>query len=208
MLRVVSGILSVLVGSMVAMALVGFGVSNAHTQTAAPVRMAQTGRPHIMASIQRLSPYVVRREDGTFSLTAPASVTAAVPKDDLASLQQSLASANQRIARGEMVATPGGILLPAGANPLVLSDGRTYVAYYWWGASYCISNQDLVNAWYFGYLAAGPLAVLNLIPRIGPIANASVSILLSEFIAVDAYGGWNGACVNWINYQFITFTPQ
>jgi hypothetical protein len=200
--------LSLFVGSLVAVALVGTGLSSAHTLTGAPAQANSDERSEIMVSIQKLSPYVVLRDDGTLSLAVPATVATSIPKGDIAALQQSLASTNARIVRGEVVATRGGVLLPIGSNPLVLSDGRTFVAYYWWGASYCISNRDLVNAWYFGYYSGALLGVLSAIPRIGPIAGASVAVLVAEFIAVDQLGGWNGACVNWINYQFITFTPQ
>lgn len=216
MKRIVAGFLSVAIGSIGAAALVATGVVGSPQATApsravltsslaADIQVRSIQGGDLMRSVNKLNPFITRNLDGTLSLTAPQDVLATIPAVRLAALNQSLAAVNRQVRAGELTTAPGGFIQPAGANPLILSDGSTYIAYYWWGTSYCISNRDLSNAWWLGIYSApflGVIGKLNFWLGIGIVA------LLAEFVAVDQIGGWNGACANLLDNLVVTFTPQ
>jgi hypothetical protein len=211
MTRLISVFGSAVVGCVVAVAMATSGVHapGAKAQTNqlyqnAPQAASRADGGTLNASIAKLTPYVVQLPDGTLTMAAPAGVRATVPAADLTMAQHALASINARIVSGELVVAPGGMLISPGSNPLILSDGRTYHATYWWGQSWCFSNADLYN----NYVLATEGVEGGLLAIVSGAVGLSFVYLIWELLTVDYWGGNNGACINLTWSNIVTFTPN
>jgi hypothetical protein len=189
--------LVVLVVPLTAQAAAAPTASNGGSSGMTPSQKAATAEGlAFTATVQALTPYVVRESDGTLSLAAPAAVINRLPSKYVGELTLGLGVLNAKVAAGDLRTTAAGSVFDPRSDSLMLQGGWSGHGWAWWGEYWCLSHNDIVymnNGWWWD-IGAGGIAVIAALTGWVGAALGIVYIYKGWMTAFD-YG--NGSCLNY-----------
>lgn len=185
----------------VMLVVTGVPVASAKTDTA-DNKVKPVDGVAIEDLIEKLEPYVIRCDDGTFRLDIPAEVRINKNSPEFKGILAGMNSTNELIRQGQLVTTPDLTVYSVDGSQFVLQDGINKYKSRWYGFEIWLSHsvcQYIETGVAIGEGAAAIAAACGI--------GLPVAIVIMTFIGV---GGavlaiWDDGCG--IHFKFLGGTP-